>query len=55
MSDFCKYTSISHSCTVTNKAAGLSLSGFRVGPIDPNKKVTKVGFNQEYLVDDPKD
>ena len=38
--------------TIEAKGFGLSLSGLRVGPLDPKSKVPKVGSLQQYQIDD---
>ena len=37
---------------VTGRGLGLSLSGLRVGPLDPKSKVPKVGANLQYQIED---
>jgi hypothetical protein len=32
---------------------GLSLSGLRVGPLDPKTKTSKVGYHTQYQIQDP--
>ena len=38
---------------MANKMLGMSLSGMRMGPIDPKLKVPRVGTNMSYQVEDP--
>ena len=38
---------------VMSRGLGLSLSGLRVGPLDPKSKVPKVGANLQYQIEDP--
>jgi hypothetical protein len=38
---------------VTMKGQSLSLSGLRMGPLDPKSKVPKVGTYMQYQVEDP--
>jgi hypothetical protein len=37
---------------LASKDAGMSLSGMRIGPLDPKSKVPRVGAKQHYAQDD---